>query len=271
MKKHLLNLTALVLFAIPGFTQSFHTGFDTPAEQNKWTIYRLGSTTSTNWNYMSASSYSAPYCVYHDYPMDGAVEDWLVSPKLYFTANTCSFSLYSNRFAYSSPPDVYYGIWISYSTKNPTGGTYTELSDLTLFPATQSTWHDTLLNIPLQGDSGYIAIKYKATNYYWLMLGVDDITVDSASLSPLTTVQKIKSDGRNITVFPNPAKDKIFINAANFKNTTIELSDMQGHVLQRVALQNSITSLNIDPLEKGFYILKFYSDKEVFAERLIKQ
>lgn len=269
MKKQVFTLAFFMAVVLSGHSQQFYTGFDNSTEQNQWTKYRLGSVTSYNWVYASTGSFSAPSNAYHDYPMSGAVDDWLVSPKLYFTGSTSSISLYLKRFAYSSPPDVYYGVWVSFGSKDPAGGAYTELADLTEFPAAQSTWADTTLDITLLSDSGYIAIRYEVADYAWLMLNVDNITVDSASLTPVVNIPATFNN-KTTMIYPNPANDMIFIERSDNKNADVVIINSEGRTIKRFQFTDPVNSVDLKELPDGIYSILILTDDEVNVRKFIK-
>lgn len=269
MKKQLLILAVLIIHAISGSAQTFFTGFDTPAEQNKWTIYRLESLSSYNFTFTSSSSVSSPYSVYHDYPMNGAVEDWFISPKLVFTGDSSNISVYSKILAMSVPPDVYYGLWISFGSKSPLDGDYTEIADLTLFPAASNTWLDTGFTVPVTSDTGYVAIKYKAGDFQWLMLYFDNITVDSAFEASPSAIPDISREDL-ISVYPNPAEDKIYIDKSAQENITVEFRNIQGQLVKEILLSDNKTTVDIQDLSKGIYTIRLMKDQSVSVSKFIK-
>jgi len=180
MKKTLLIFILLGFYNFSNAQIYYGNGFDSTLEQNFWTEYRLGDSDMNNWTY-SATTASQPYCLYHDYPMatgTDSVEDWMVSNALYLAQNGI-FNLKIKSSRMSNPPEVYFGIWISNGSKNPADSYYVEIVDLTLFPQTFG-FVDTFFTILIQADTGYIAFKYKAGYYDWLMISIDDISIMGA-------------------------------------------------------------------------------------------
>ncbi|MFH2142682.1 MAG: T9SS type A sorting domain-containing protein [Bacteroidota bacterium] len=75
----------------------------------------------------------------------------------------------------------------------------------------------------------------------------------------------------NIKIFPNPANNDITIKITGNECTKAEIYDLEGQILKSAILHNSETNINIDNINKGIYLLKIYSDKEVITRKLIKQ
>jgi hypothetical protein len=248
--------------------QTFTTGFDTPAERSAWTEYRLDGTASSHWSYGTFYNVSPSYSAGHDYPMGGdTVQDWLVSPKLIFTGNSGSVSLYSRISAMSSPPDVYYGIWLSFGAKNPASGDYTELADLTSFPALQGTWADTAINASFTGDTGYVALRYNANNYAWLMLWIDNIAVDSAILAPVAGIDL--ADDENFQIYPNPTTG--IVNIKGSRAGKIEVIDIYGRSIQPSFYTGNSATLDLCGYSDGIYYLRITNKDTVWTRKIILQ
>jgi hypothetical protein len=81
---------------------------------------------------------------------------------------------------------------------------------------------------------------------------------ESAKFSSVVFI-KNNVTGSSITIYPNPAKDKIAINVTEkaLINSQASLSDVNGKVLQKISINQSSTEVNIGDYQKGIYILKF--------------
>jgi hypothetical protein len=248
--------------------QTFSTGFDTPAERNAWAEYRLDGTASTHWSYGTFYTVSPSYSVSHDYPMAGdTVQDWLVSPRLIFTGNSGTVSLYSRISAMSSPPEVYYGLWISFGARNPSSGNFTELADLTLFPSTQDAWADTSIHTTFTGDTGYIALRYNANNYAWLMVWIDNIAVDSAVLAPVAGIETIND--KYLSVSPNPTTG--ILNIRGTQIMKIDVEDNCGRIIYSSAHGDNCTTLDLSGYPKGMYFIRMTNNDTVCIRKIILQ
>lgn len=79
------------------------------------------------------------------------------------------------------------------------------------------------------------------------------------------------SKNMDITIFPNPANDKVLIITSGYKNSKIELTDIQGRVIKSFVLHASETVMPIDKLERGLYLIKIFTGENVITKKLIKQ
>ncbi len=71
-----------------------------------------------------------------------------------------------------------------------------------------------------------------------------------------------------ITIFPNPAKDKLFLSGENIE--TINKVTIYNQLGQKVLNENRITSsIDITMLESGIYIIELYSDIIMIREKFI--
>jgi len=84
------------------------------------------------------------------------------------------------------------------------------------------------------------------------------------------SINENHQEHNNINVFPNPAKDILYIkfNKSTNKNTSIELFDIKGKLLLKQNL-NKEQSINIGRIAKGFYVLRLTNDKETFIKKII--
>jgi Concanavalin A-like lectin/glucanases superfamily/Secretion system C-terminal sorting domain len=76
--------------------------------------------------------------------------------------------------------------------------------------------------------------------------------------------------GITITVYPNPAQDKMIVNITdkNLLRTTASLSDISGKLLQTVNITQTVTTINISTYQKGVYILRLANGESV---KLVKE
>lgn len=111
-------------------------------------------------------------------------------------------------------------------------------------------------------QNGMIPVKF-ATNFGWtfgygesgsLPCNECDFTasLDSYSL-------------RLLNVFPNPAKGSVQI-TSDLNIRSIELYDLNGTLIEQIAGYKGPIELR----EKGFYVLKVYTDSDVFIRKLIR-
>ena len=130
---------------------------------------------------------------------------------------------------------------------------------------------------------GYIAFKIKPKNDVVvgdIISGIADIyfdfnpaiitnIVNTEIVAPLSNVE---FDENTITIFPNPANDKLVIQA-KFPIDQITILDINGKLLKSSVLSNSKKEceLNVSELSQGIYFLKIQTNSGTQTQKIIKQ
>ncbi len=78
----------------------------------------------------------------------------------------------------------------------------------------------------------------------------------------------IVTSDNNIKIYPNPAKDKLFIKG-NTENTNVKIYNLQGQLVLEKVLNDKF--IDISQLPTGLYTLKIQNKNNVFIEKLIKE
>lgn len=86
----------------------------------------------------------------------------------------------------------------------------------------------------------------------------------------LTTGVAGLSHDNNISIYPNPSSDKVTLELPDYKNTTVELFDLSGRMIQHIVLENERTILNTESLAPGSYIVKFSGPNGNSVKRMVK-
>ncbi|GHU73415.1 hypothetical protein FACS189413_17780 [Bacteroidia bacterium] len=86
-----------------------------------------------------------------------------------------------------------------------------------------------------------------------------------------TTIEEIKPANKQLdfTVYPNPAKESIYIDSP--ENGQLSIYTVLGKLLNHYPLKTGLTSFNITGFEKGVYILNVKSATNETSKRIIKQ
>ncbi len=75
-----------------------------------------------------------------------------------------------------------------------------------------------------------------------------------------------ESDRRNLNLYPNPSQSTIYVNLGDRTEYLgrVELSDMNGRVVlsENLPVGSQIIQLNIDPLDRGIYILRWIESEQ---------
>lgn len=106
-----------------------------------------------------------------------------------------------------------------------------------------------------------------STTVTYYRLKITDIN-GSYSYSDVVLIKNNK--GVLVTVYPNPAKDQVIINVTDkaLMNTTAQLSDVSGKLLQNVLIKQTVTNINISQYQKGVYLLRMANGESV---KLVKE
>lgn len=104
-------------------------------------------------------------------------------------------------------------------------------------------------------------------NYYLF----DSVTVDfSIPMSePIILSLEDKINKENINIYPNPINDLVSI---QFKGEIqqIDLIDLNGRLIKEF-INISKNEVKLSELKKGMYIMKVYTDKGIYTERILKE
>ncbi|MDR2009342.1 MAG: T9SS type A sorting domain-containing protein [Bacteroidales bacterium] len=133
---------------------------------------------------------------------------------------------------------------------------------------------DSNATISEDSDTGTQSLDY-GENIFSIMVTAEDgeatetytvkVVRENHSIVENTNVAKIE-------VYPNPAKEQLKISIAdNLKIITVEISDVQGQLLNTIKLNNDKTIVNISSLPAGIYFVKIVTDKTTEIKKIIVQ
>lgn len=128
-------------------------------------------------------------------------------------------------------------------------------------------WHslnDGIYNVPVMTMKAHAPTRTLVIGTYGISmyrLNMDDVVTGMAEN---TSIEK-----ERITVYPNPAADKVNLKVSNDMTFQVELFDVSGNLLLRSKGENS---LDVSALSKGIYFVKFIdiSGKTFQTEKLVK-
>jgi len=102
------------------------------------------------------------------------------------------------------------------------------------------------------------------------------ITIDSSYVTISTPMRSCTSTGvnevinpLNISVFPNPAAEKLTIECTG--QSEIEIFNIEGQLLKRLTTSDISTTVDLSDLSGGIYIIKARNRKGIAIKKLIKQ
>ncbi|MBR5663707.1 MAG: T9SS type A sorting domain-containing protein, partial [Bacteroidales bacterium] len=89
---------------------------------------------------------------------------------------------------------------------------------------------------------------------------IDDITFPGNSL--ILNVENVVAESE-VAVYPNPAHDKLFVNAEN-----VQRIDIYG-VTGQMVMSTTDTEINVSDLEPGMYFVRVNCGDNVYTEHVI--
>ena len=84
------------------------------------------------------------------------------------------------------------------------------------------------------------------------------------------TVGINESQLQNVSIYPNPVQNELFVVLEGKQITKIDILDLSGKVIKSVSHNNSKT-IDVSELQQGVYVLKVYTQTAVSNTRFIKQ
>lgn len=123
-------------------------------------------------------------------------------------------------------------------------------------------WHPRLIDLtPFVGQEIYLTIcHYDCEGMYKIMF-------DSIQVYNEVNVGVQMSDLFELTVYPNPSTDKVFING-EYDNARISLISADGRIVYVSEKENRYSNINVSQFERGMYVLKIETSKGIVTRKL---
>jgi Leucine-rich repeat (LRR) protein len=116
-----------------------------------------------------------------------------------------------------------------------------------------------LQNLPIGTQISMVANAYVAPSTIGATAQFDSI-IQALSALPF--------DALPISIFPNPCKDFLFIEGAEFMPTDYEIIDLNGKIIQSNTIENKM--IPTSSLQNGIYFIRFSDGKFIATKKLIK-
>lgn len=122
------------------------------------------------------------------------------------------------------------------------------------------------------GKSEYSYVDYKigfdGYQYYRLKMVDNDGTF---SFSGTEAIKSIANSEMNLSFYPNPAKNQVYINSKYLNGGLLEIYNSNGQILMTNNSTSNQISLDISNLPNGIFFVKVSNQKESVVKKLIKQ
>jgi len=149
---------------------------------------------------------------------------------------------------------------------------------------TDSTGHYSFTNIPInQSFRIYVDIpNFGMDSLYTVMLTATDTVDDQNNYYVDSTMVRIdtvavvgiitlNNAGTEVTVFPNPVSDRIYIDWKGSDRTEVILLNAFGSEVKRITLKQDRTGLDVSDLAEGIYFVRLSTTNGIITRKIIVQ
>ncbi len=100
--------------------------------------------------------------------------------------------------------------------------------------------------------------------------GMYSISVDSIIPNLWNSINS-PSNENDLSIYPNPAKDYLFVETSSLQNAQIEIFDAIGkRISKQQFLQSNKYRVNLQGLKKGIYYIRIFIDNQYLTKKIIK-
>lgn len=92
-------------------------------------------------------------------------------------------------------------------------------------------------------------------------------------ISTLVGVKEFKIENSGLSIFPNPAKEILYIKNENPEQTKIkvELFNSLGQIVMRIDNVSGSRNVDVSHLKPGIYFIIFVSSEKTWSAKIIKE
>ncbi len=267
MKKTLLLIT-LFTFSLIGYSQvmlleeffndpenipATWTSIDQDGDGNDWYMDFYGEET-----YIVSRSYKSGESL--------TPENYLITPKINLTNLTGTVEMrYTIQVGDADDFAEHYKVAVS-TTGNAaadfTNIVFEETCTANDYYEVPPFWHPRTIDLtPFIGQEIYITIcHYDCAGMYKLIL-------DSIQVSHVSTLGLQSPDLFELTVYPNPTTNKVYVNG-EYENARISLISTDGRIVYVSEKENRYSNIDVSQYERGMYILKLETSKGTVTRKL---
>ncbi|HBF88775.1 MAG TPA: hypothetical protein DDX39_09050 [Bacteroidales bacterium] len=121
-----------------------------------------------------------------------------------------------------------------------------------------------------------ISINHYATTVGFYQVEITDINgcivkSDSLYVKPSDIFEITWNNKKLITMYPNPVKNELIIETEMYKNTTAEISNIDGQIIQYINFNSTKTIINTENFAKGIYLIKIKNDLGIGVRKFTKE
>jgi PKD repeat protein len=120
-------------------------------------------------------------------------------------------------------------------------------------PSATNHWLKDSISLLQFAGQPSVTFNFANKGYGGQIVYIDNFLVKD---TPLITENNEVNDQNTISVYPNPTVDQLYIERSNNNSETIILYDLLGREITQIICIEKITTLPLNQLQKGIYILK---------------
>lgn len=220
-----------------------------------WTVIDEGENCDMGDDYMASywhrhgvvdaiAPYAGDYCAYYLWNDGMPQEGWLISPKLAIPSERKTELTFRSYEQYSYAT-IYEGVWVSTTNTAPES-----FSEVWKQLDASDSWKQVTIDLTdYQGQDIYVAFKYYGFDgHSWY---IDDVNVEDMPLPP-SAVDEVAQ--HSLAVYPNPAKESIFVEGLE-NACEIQIYNSLGAVVKVVTVTPG-QEIGIGELSNGLYQLR---------------
>ena len=116
----------------------------------------------------------------------------------------------------------------------------------------------------------FISASQSPTNENLVLVANEEsntITVWTVS-DTITSLQEFGAEKAGLVLYPNPARNEVFIAAKNGRMDMIEVFDMNGRMVHSQNANQELHKLNVARLNRGLFLVKVHTDKGIETLKL---
>lgn len=99
------------------------------------------------------------------------------------------------------------------------------------------------------------------------------LATSRSNIVKTTLTSMINPEKNGLDIYPNPAKEMVYVNYAGEinRNATLQIINMQGQIMKQYQLVDNQTQVDISFLPKGVYLFKVRSNEQFSVKRMVKE
>ncbi|MFN4234854.1 MAG: T9SS type A sorting domain-containing protein [Bacteroidia bacterium] len=120
--------------------------------------------------------------------------------------------------------------------------------------------------------SNTLLIQNSSITQFPISLSVENFSLPTSDLCPLLSINSDIQTLSEISVYPNPANDKVYFNIPDFNNQPLEIEiiDFSGRTIKKEYTMLSNNYIDVNHLNNGVYFLRISSNNQIlYSNKLL--